>query len=86
MGLPWWCNGEEFACQHGGHGFSPWPEDFTCHGTLSQCTTANEAELWSPQAATSEPWATQLLQPALHEKPPRRAAHAPQRAVPACCT
>ena len=44
-GLPWWSSGQESACQHRGHGLSPWcRKGWIPHATqqLSLCATTTE--------------------------------------------
>ena len=63
MGLPWWHNGWESACQCRGHGFEPWSGKIP-HAAeqLGPCTTTTEPSrhkywspcAWSPCSATGE--------------------------------
>ena len=73
LGLPWWCNGWESACQCRGHGFEPWS------GKIPHA-----AEQLGPWATTTEP---ARLEPVLrnrrgHDRGPRTAMksgpHSPQ--------
>ena len=45
-GLPWWCSGEESACQCRGHGLETWSEKIP-HATeqVSLCATTTEPAL-----------------------------------------
>ena len=59
MRLPWWCNGQESACQWVGHGFNPWLGRIPhVEEQLSPWITTTEAcALWG------------------QEKPPQREGH-----------
>ena len=59
MRLPWWCNGQESACQCVGHGFNPWSGRIPhVEEQLSPWITTTEAcALWG------------------QEKPPQREGH-----------
>ena len=77
IGLPWWLNSKESACQRRGNGFDPWSRKIP-HAAekLSPCATAVEPVLYSlgatathPHAATTEarmPRAYALQQESLH--------------------
>ena len=46
LGLPWWCSGQESACQCRGHRFEPWSGKIP-HAVeqLSPCATTTEPAL-----------------------------------------
>ena len=68
VGLPWWYNGWQPACQCRGHGFDPWswwiPRALQ---QLSLCTTITEPALQSPRAAITEAHAAQSPRSATRE-------------------
>ena len=74
LGLPWWCSGEESACQYRGHRFEPWSRKIP-HATeqLSPCATTtepDEPQLLSPHATTTEA-RTSRARALQQEKPPQ---------------
>ena len=74
IGLPWWLNGKESACQGRGHGLDP-RSGKIIHTSeqLSWCATTTEPVLQSPGAKTIEPmchndWRPCSLEPRLCNK------------------
>ena len=55
LGLPWWCNGYESACQCRGHGFDPWSGKIPrAAEQLSPCATTTEARVPRARAPQQE--------------------------------
>ena len=54
-GLPWWCSGQESACQFRGHRFHPWTV-MILHATeqLSSCATTTEPVLHNKRSHLNE--------------------------------
>ena len=67
MGLPWWFNGKESACQCRRHRFDPWS------GRIPQALGTAKSRHHNFWACTLEPrkrnyWSPRALEPALHNK------------------
>ena len=85
-GLPRWLSGKEIACQSRRHRFDPWSRKIPCTTTMSLCLRAQELQLVSPRAATTEACAHPGVCALQREKPLQwEDEHRNQRAATTCC-